>query len=721
MAKMLLEANPSRLPTNGRTMPFSLPLLRDLPTVQPALRWLLGSRGKMSSDRELLVRSRLCGILIADGSANWKVNGTLAVRFATAALKRLPEDPVQLGNILHGVGEMNARVTAPLLGALIKHLAAHRPHISFFKVLQTAAEREAKHSMKPSLSAIDLAQWISGAPLNWLTFDRAVHRIGHPDFSVSPGRFGLDFVAKIVATIEPRAIDRWIAGHRNRIRSAIMANAMLPSIYDTDLVGRTALLLKSKIPALRCLAAALYVCPIFPHPSWDGFRDCYRSLVANGIDAGDAVWMIAYRIKSTVHGRYWTEDQLKKARARLLYLESKPEAAVGGLGNFEGETRMLRRQIENASQRLSKLVSDLEEMLTDLAADWPVDGLTDDQMQSLEFNFVRTPEIRHRLAEKLPFGADRTSLLDRNIDQLREFLGLDKENVLDDYFNAGDIQFDVIVPWAAQSLILRYEGDPRGIGKRTSDLVAGITIKFEALADAPFAAARKPERWQSAFGRATSAYIFALFVVALMPPQRRAEVERLNELALDHVFQLLCVKHSDFSASQLVFKLTALSVSQMDYLESNSVRRRLWAESPEMPDFPRALALWSSPALVEENSTLAFELLRRVGELPLSRGAYDLQISRLLTLVDLAIARCISGGKPALVREVISIWPEVYRPWQPIADRWATAPEMMAAAVDREGPERTAFLAEPSFASTHCFRLIERPRVTAPSEPKGLR
>ena len=407
-------------------MPFSLPRLHEISTVWPALRWLLGHRGGSKTDRRLLVKARLCGLLIADGNVNWKVNGPLATRLAKLALKRLPREPVELGRILHGVGEMNARTTAGLAALLIKHLSARRPRISFFKVLAAAADCEAKPVKNPPMNAIDLAQWVSGAPLNWSTFDRAVHRIGHPDIGISPDCYGLSFATKIVAAIEPRAIDRWIRAHRNRLRVATITSAMPPSMYDADILGRATLLLKSGFPALRCLAAAFYVCPIFPQPFLENFRDCRKSLVANGIDPCDATWMMAYRIKGAIHGRYWAEHQLEQAQARLRYLEGNPEAAIGGRRNFDGELRMLRNQIDNASARLSKLASDLEQMLSDLAADWPAGGLFDDQMQSLEYNFVSTPEIRHRLAEKLPQGPNRTSLLKRDIEQLADFIGLRK-------------------------------------------------------------------------------------------------------------------------------------------------------------------------------------------------------------------------------------------------------------------------------------------------------
>lgn len=687
-------------------MRFRLPPLRDVPTVWSALRWLLAHRGGPTADRDILVKARLCGLLTADGSTNWKVNGPLATRLAESALSRLPRDPEQLGKILHGLGEMNARTTAGFVPSLVKHLGSRRPKISFFKVLSAAAECEAKVVGKPSLDAVDLAQWVSGAPFDWSTFDRAVRRIGHPDIRISPGRYGLSFVARIVATIEPRAIDRWVAGHRNRQRVATIATVFLPSMYDAEMFGRALLFLRSGIPSLKCLAAAHHVCPLFSESSIENFQDCRRHLVANGINPGDATWMMAYRLKNAIHARYWAEHQLEEAGLRLRYLKGNPDAAMGGRHNFDAEVRMLQNQIDNASQRLGTLASDIESMLGDLAAGWPADGLSDDQMKSLEQNFVSTPEIRHRLAEKLPPEANRAWLLKQNIDQIREFIGLEKDpaHILDT-FNAEDKQFEVIALWAARSLILLYEQDSRGIGKRTSDLVAGITAAFEALAAEPYAAARKPERWQSAQGRAASAYIFALLVVALMPEQRRAEVKILHELALDHVFKLLCVTSPDIRSSQLLFKLIARAVLQMDDLADGDASRRQWAEATAMPPFARSFALWSSPALARKDRKLAFDLMQRVAEPPLSRGARDLRLSQMLTLLDLAIARCATAD-PTLADEVIAAWSENYRDWRPVSDRWSNIAQTLVAAIDREGPERDTVLAEPAFANTHCVRLI---------------
>ena len=480
-------------------------------------------------------------------------------------------------------------------------------------------------------------------------------------------------------------------------------------MFNSNMLMRASLLLRSRVPAIKCLAAALHVSPIFPTPSLASFRDCRRALVEGGIDPGDATWMMAYRIKGAVHARYWAQYQLEGNQARLRSLEANPDAAIGGRHNFDAEMRSLRTQIERFTQRLSELAPELEGMLSDLAADWPPDGLPDNQMESLDYNFVDTLEIRHRLAEKLPHKGNRDWLLTRNVEQLCALVGLSRQPaaILDAHFNADDPQLDRVIPWAAQSLILLQADNRRGVGKKTSDLVAGMSVAFESLAAQPFAAARTPMRWQSVLARAACSYLFALLVVAYTPDVRRSEVEILNRMAIEHVLILLCARNPDARSSQLLFKLTARTVLQMSYCTDGDKLRRQWADAEDLPAYARALALWSSPALVEENKAFAAALFRRTAELPLSRGARGLQVSRMLTLLDLGVSACIGTGRQDLVRDLIELWADVYKDWQPSFPQWANAAETMAAAVERDGPERTTFLADPSFAHTHCRRLIE--------------
>src|ERR1019366_9524959 len=143
------------------------------------------------------------------------------------------------------------------------------------------------------------------------------------------------------------------------------------------------------------------------------------------------------------------------------------------------------------------------------------------QMAALENVFVDTAEFRHRLAEKLPHQANRDRLLERNIARLQEFIGLAKgpAAVSTEYFHPDERRFGPLGKWTAQSLILLYSTDKRGIGKRTSDLISGVASAAERLVAQPFIAGRQPSAWQSIMARAACADRFALTVVGSVPEE----------------------------------------------------------------------------------------------------------------------------------------------------------------------------------------------------------
>ena len=283
-------------------------------------------------------------------------------------------------------------------------------------------------------------------------------------------------------------------------------------MFDSDMLTRASSLLRSGIPVIKCLAAALHVCPIFPTPTLASFRDCRRALVGGGIDPADAAWMMAYRIKGAIHARYWAQHQLEGNLARLRGIEANPGAAMGGRRNFDAEMHSLRTQIERSTQRLSELAPELEGMLSDLAADWPPDGLSDGQMKSIDYNLVATPEIRHRLAEKLPHTRNRDWLLKKNIAQLCTLIGLSRDPAA-----TFDVRLSMrtILSWIGLSHGGRslwsflYAGDHRGVGKRTERSCFRTDFRpLKSLAAQPFAAARAPMRFQSALARAACAYLY---------------------------------------------------------------------------------------------------------------------------------------------------------------------------------------------------------------------
>jgi hypothetical protein len=585
-------------------MRLNLPKVQELPSVHAAVTWLLGHRPE-NADGDALALARANGLIKSEDGAHWKVDGDMAVQRAESALVQLPGDPEQLGNILHGIGEMVARSHAPALQALFaNYLEARHGQLQLEKVLDAVVKCDTAIPRQVRPGAIAFAQWLSRARLEWGTFDTAVFRLGHPDDLVGGGRFGLWFAARAILSADPSVVDDWIVAHPDHLAIATIGSAALSMVFPFDDEAMVAPLLASKNVGIKCLAAASIVCPVGLDPP-SSFRDCHRALVAAGFKAADATWMTGMRIKNAIHARYWIEHGREQDAARLRYVEQNPDKAMGGLRNAEAEIKMLRARLDRSEEAYSKLLPELEAMLGDMAADWPAGGLSNEQMYSLDHIFVDTAEIRHRLAAKLSHPANRDWLLKRNITRLQDFIGLKKDpaDIPKEYFFPDERRFDAVAKWTAQSLILLYDTDNRGIGRRTSDLVSGVATAAERLIAQPFISGRQPETWQSVLTRSACADRFAFTVVASVPADRRDAVVRLNELALDHAFTLLSARNAPSNAIAPIHELTAQAVEYMGFSSTLEEFREKWALAEDLPHFARALALWSSPVLVEKHKS----------------------------------------------------------------------------------------------------------------------
>jgi hypothetical protein len=592
-----------------------------------------------------------------------------------------------------------------LADLLVNHLKAQRAHLSLQKLFGAAMACDRAIPQETGIDDLALAQWLSRATLDWNTFSAAVVRIGHPDRVF--GHFGLGFVVRITFRVDPSIIDDWIGAHPDHPTIAVIGSAARNMVFPFDGKAATSALLESKTVAIKCLAAASLVCPIGRQPP-SSLSDCHKSLVAAGFAPSDATWMTGMRIKNAIHARYWSEHTREQTSARLRYVEEHPEQAMGGLRNAEAEKNMLRAQGDRAEKAYAEQLPELEAMLSDMAKEWPAEGLSEAQMRSLEPIFVDTAEIRHRLAAKLAHQANRDWLLKRNIDRLRDFIGLAKtpDAVPREYFLPDERRFAAIAEWTAPSVVLLYDGDNRGVGRRTSDLVSSMAIAAEGLMAQPFIPGRQSGPWQSIMTRAACAGRFAFAVVASTPEAQRVCVERLNELALEHAFKLLSARNLPTESADTFHRLSILAVRHMELTANPDEVREKWGLTKDLPDFARALALWSSPTLVEKHKALARDLFQRVCVTPFSRGSYNLQMSRMLTLLDTAIASSFQANKSDLIVCIEEIWKSGYREWLPITDRLEKTAEKLALAVDHDGTERSEIIADEVFATSYCRRLI---------------
>ena len=347
-------------------------------------------------------------------------------------------------------------------------------------------------------------------------------------------------------------------------------------------------------------------------------------------------------------------------------------------------------------------------MLSELAAGWPSDGLADGQLAQLENIFVDTAEIRFRLAEKVAHAGNRRWLLDKNLAQLKRDLGLTRpRETIGQPLYLTEAFATRAGPWTAQSLILRYQDDERGVGRLTSNLLAPLTTEADKLLTQPFFASRSPMAWQYATTRAACAYVFALMVVAAMPESRRPEMKRLNQLATEHALALLSLPLPHQDEGRVFDRLAASAVQQMSFYDIGFEMRRVWALHQKLGVFPRAIALWSDPDLIDEFSQLAIDLFLAAGALPLSHHGQNNQFSNLISLLDSAVAACAQANRSDLLAQIEALWARLYADWLPINEEWANAAKDFISAVEIDGPQRAKFCDDPTFANTYCRALIE--------------
>jgi hypothetical protein len=98
------------------------------------------------------------------------------------------------------------------------------------------------------------------------------------------------------------------------------------------------------------------------------------------------------------------------------------------------------------------------------------------------------------------------------------------------------------------------------------------------------------------------------------------------------------------------------------------------------------------------------------GKPPLSRTNRDLQMSRTLSLLDIAVASSATAAQQELMPLIIRYWNEAYEGWHEITDRWQSFAATLVEAVATEGTARSAIIADEAFANSYCRKLIDRNR-----------
>ena len=659
------------------------------------LRWLLDLDGTAPSHLVFL-RARICGLGPQSSSENWNVDSHRLTHAFGRALRRLPSDPAALAPIVHGLGELQARCHAELVEPLAARLRAGRPNRkAILRLLAGVLDSSRRIAWPVNMQALATAQALARGILDWKLLEAASQYVVHPSHLSADDRYGLKFATRVVLRLDPRSLARWIADASVIQALAAVARAGVEDLWlDRD--GTAHRLARTGNALFKAAAAATLCLDRDEQGPCRSYREIHRTLVTEGIATADAIWLTGLTLKECIHERYRVKGgDHDHNLLRLECLRAHPECAVGGAANADAEINRLGHIIDEQTKRETRCETTLECILTDMAMCWPGRGLNTEQLAWLEPAFVDTPEIRHRLAEKISHTDNREALLKCNVDAIAKEIGLDSkgDEVFDKFYRANRDRFFDTAVWCARSLIALYNQDNKGPGHRAGQLVGPLADRAIALLRKPFIAARQPSRWRSAIGRSIAADLFALTVVAETSEDRQDDVGTLRRLATDHALAVLRLRGGQFDDQDCSDELARIAITHLDAEDLTK-----WIAADDLPPIVRAYALWTHPDQVASDPVFAQCLFLSGAKLPVSPHAEGHYFQQVTFLLDAAMAAAARAGACHLLDELEELWKQAAPDWQPILDaRWTDVAGLIARALKAEGPDRDHIL------SDHCF------------------
>lgn len=676
------------------------------PCVDETLRWLV-SRGQ--SDQPVLATrpSRLSTMLKKQGAAHWRVDDAAFKSALAHTISRLPREPDVLAALLCGIGELTARSHFNPLPVVIAKLCHMRlTDRQLIDVLEGAIAKAWLPERPPSGRQISLAQTFAKTELNWDLLKIARSWVNHEPEMSTAGHCGLVFVLCVVLRLRPSALRRWHQRHAGKAVTSLL----MPMIGSELWHDRHALperLLHLRIPFAEAIAIAIWMSRVDGDDQPLNFRNVVARLNEHGITAGDAICLSAHMLKDAVHRYHFLASQGKG-----LALDARRHQGARNLNDGFRDSNWIAARLADHAKRAAEHARRLDGLFDDMAAAWPKEGLTDQQMGNFDAAFVDTPDMRLRLAETLNHTGNRQALLKRNIDHFRAEIGLtDTPAVAFDSYHAPEPErFYELALATARSFVALHRDAPQDVGRRTGQMLdKNVRAGFDLLQQ-PFMRARQPMRWQSALSRTACAVVFAIIVVGVVDSAHQTTVEKLRLLALEHAANLLALSRQYGGARSVLDTLAGLSIQAMVDRPNDHTELTAWSRREDLPPMVRARAIWAAPDWTSDDRRLASDLFLAAAELPMSVRAEPEQLNRLATLVDFAAARASSlpndgDGRSALLE---TLWTAIRPTWQTHMAECEDFAQVLVRGLAADGPERRRIFDDQLFSGTYSRGVLER-------------
>ncbi len=456
-------------------------------------------------------------------------------------------------------------------------------------------------------------------------------------------------------------------------------------------------LLATRIPV--CIAIAIAICADATSLASESvsYHTIVSKLKEQGISSADAIWLTGHFLKDAVHRHHIIASQGK----RLLFDARHEQSRRTSKASSRVSSWLAEQRADHAKRKLDHELR-LNNLFNDIAAAWPNDGLSEQQMKVFDIAFVDTADMRLRLALKLVHSENRESLFKRNIDYLLSELGFsgNPDVAFDEYHAPEPDRFYDIAVATARSFITLHSETPHNIGRKTSNLLAkGVKVGFEFV-EQPFMWARQPIRWQSALSRTSCAIIFALVVVEMVERAHQPAVEKLRRLAIEHAANLLVLSRNFSSQRSVLDTLAWLSIHAMIDRPTEREELIVWSQRTDLPAMVRVGAQFAIAHWLPLDHERAKDLFQIAAQLPLSPRSEPEQFNRLATVVDLAVARASFAKDTARLSFIVELWSALGRDWSRHMADCEDFAQVLVQGLSEDGPERQRILDDDMFAGT---------------------
>ena len=640
-----------------------------------------------SSVQRIVLRAKV-NRLILGTNTRWRTNTKkLTSRLTRPALRKTTPS----AGALYGLGELMARDVDPVAQCFGR--LSHLPTSAVHKLLTSLAEM-AKASI-----------W--GAPSNVITYkllflrsdcdaelrQQAFACMRHPPRG-SRGLYGFQTASLDLLEKHPVAFGSWLRNARlpENLYESIAGQVVEAFQYGRSHGRLASSLLRTGVPFLQALGALGLAGDVYGGEADLEFGELYETvLIVTGKPAVSFALSLCAVERLRAHIAS-CRGRVAGISYRLRELQRYPERAVGGAQNSDSESDRLQDDLIQHMARSVDVEASLERLSQTLGGILTTHPSLCEHLPDLELTLLAcAPEVMIRVGELLGRSEAAERVLDSVIDRGTKVIGLKAPISFKGAENLTTKKFEEVREAMVRAIELRYERDPKGIARRTGQLLGELSKAGDAVLNAPYAAVRWPEVYQQALRRRLASVLIAIAVGSSQDATDKKGRRSLLELAIDQGEILLRSTRVDVD-TDLFQEWVALSMIDVMIAGGVADRRSLWQGQEEFDLYARALAVWSCPAQVVSGEQNAINLFL-AGTRGFQRrgGGSSTAIVRALHLLDVAFVAALQAQSQPAMKLLEQAWDSTVKKDLPGFDQFSGSYKLLsrAAAV----PENTCPLA----------------------------